>query len=77
MNEGGNSAGPAAAIYEECAFLARGFSAIEFVFAPRESNQVAHVLASKAEGSLSSVWHEDPPDFIRGLLVNDITLVDG
>ena len=53
MNEGGNSAGPAAAIYEECAFLARGFSAIEFVFAPRESNQVAHVLASKAEGSLS------------------------
>ena len=42
MNEGGNSGGLASAIYEECTFLAQGFSAIEFLFAHSESNNVAH-----------------------------------
>ena len=32
MNEAGNSAGPAATIYEDCTMLAKGFSSIEFVF---------------------------------------------
>ena len=56
--------------------LAEGFSSIEIVFSLRESNLVAHMLASKAEDSMSTVWHEDPPDFIRDLLVNDVTLLD-
>ena len=43
---------------------------------PRESNQVAHELASKGMGSFSTVWQEDPPDFIRVLLVNDVSLFE-
>ena len=64
MKKGGNSAGPAAAIYEECAFLARGFCAVNFVFAPRESNQVAHVQASKVEGSLFGMRTPPPILFV-------------
>lgn len=46
MQDEGNSIGAAAAIYEECYFLARNFSSISFVHCPRESNRVAHLLAS-------------------------------
>ena len=37
---------------------------------------MAHMLASKAEDSMSTVWHEDPPVFIRKYLVNDVTSFD-
>jgi hypothetical protein len=56
MQDGGNSIGPAAAIYEESSFLARGFAHVIFSYSPRESNKVDHVLASKAEGPQSIVW---------------------
>jgi ribonuclease HI len=75
MRDGGNSIGPAAAIYEECSFLARGFTHVTFNHCPRESNVVARLLACKAEGPHSAVWHEDPPDFIRGQLAIDVTIV--
>uniref|UniRef100_A0A452Y2Q0 RNase H type-1 domain-containing protein n=1 Tax=Aegilops tauschii subsp. strangulata TaxID=200361 RepID=A0A452Y2Q0_AEGTS len=45
MQSGGNSLGPAAAIYEECSFLARNFSFIVFNHCPREANMAADVLA--------------------------------
>ncbi|KAE8772036.1 reverse transcriptase [Hordeum vulgare] len=41
----GNSLGPAAAVYEECSFLVKNFSLIQFAFGPREENMVAHTLA--------------------------------
>jgi hypothetical protein len=74
MQQEGNSIGPVAAIYEECAFLSRGFAHVIYSYSPRDSNCVAHCLASRAEGSQSVVWHEDPPDFIVGLLANDVNL---
>ena len=52
MKAGGNSIGAAAAIYEECPFLCRGFSNVKFDHCPREANKVAHILASNFEGSL-------------------------
>jgi hypothetical protein len=45
MMDGGNSVGAAAAIYEECTFLARGFAHVMFSHSHRESNRVAHTLA--------------------------------
>jgi hypothetical protein len=51
MQQEGNLIGPVAAIYEECAFLSRGFAHVIYSYSPRESNSVAHCLASRAEGS--------------------------
>jgi hypothetical protein len=76
MLNGGNSIGAAAAIYEECTFLARGFSHVNFIHSYRESNLVAHVLASKAEGPYSVCWTGDPSAFIVELLTNDVSLFD-
>lgn len=71
-----NSIGAAAAIYEECSFLARNFSGISFVHCPRESNKVAHLLASQAEGPLTTSWYVDPPIFILDALANDVNLFE-
>ena len=74
MQNGGNSLGAAAAIYEECSFLCRSFSRVSFAHCPREANKAAHVLASLAEGSSSDVWHEEPPDFLVSTLADDVTI---
>ena len=76
MQNGGNSVGAAAAIYEECTFLARGFGIVRFAHCPRESNIVAHNLACNAEVHQSIVWLEDPPDFLIGHLENDVNCFD-
>lgn len=76
MKNGGNSIGPAAVICEECSFLAQNFSRILFDHCPRESNSVAHLLACNAEGPMSVVWQEDPPNFIYSALANDVSLLD-
>jgi ribonuclease HI len=49
MNEGGNSLGPAAAIYEECNFLGRNFTDASFIHCPREANGAVDLLARNAE----------------------------
>ena len=51
MQNGGNSLGPAAAIYEECSFLARNFISIIFSHCPREANMAADLLARNSEVS--------------------------
>ena len=63
MNQGGNSFGPAAAIYEECSFLCRSFAHVLFYHTPREANLAAHNLARHSAGKVSMVWHKDPPCF--------------
>jgi ribonuclease HI len=60
MTDNDNSTGVAAAIFEECAFLARGFAKVSFSFCPRENNQVAHRLAASASGYQSVVWIDEP-----------------
>jgi ribonuclease HI len=75
MNQGGNSFGPAAAIYEDCTLLCRSFTHVLFNHTPREANMAAHVLARHSEGFGSVVWHEDPPDFIVSVLANDVTVL--
>ena len=59
MKNGGNSLGPAAAMYEECTLLCRSFTKVIFSHCPREANMAAHVIASHSDGPLSIVWQED------------------
>jgi hypothetical protein len=49
MQNGGNSIGPTAAIYDECTFLCHNFTHVCFSHCPREANEVAHILASRVE----------------------------
>jgi ribonuclease HI len=75
MNQGGNSFGPAAAIYEECSMLCHSFVEVVFSHCPREANMAAHALARSSEGPESIVWLDDPPDFIFSVLANDVTIM--
>jgi hypothetical protein len=75
MNNGGNSFGPAAKIYEECTLLSHNFTEVIFSYCPREANVAAHMLATRAEGSQSVVWLEEPPDFILHVLADDVSVM--
>ena len=76
MRNGGNSLGVAAAIYEECTMLCRNFGVVIFDHSLREANMAAHLVASHAEGSMSVVWHEDPPDYLVSTLADDVTMIN-
>ena len=71
---GRNSLGPAAAIYEECFFLARNFISIAFSHCPREANEAADLLARNSEVSRTIVWKSEPPGFFLNVLTNDVSL---
>jgi hypothetical protein len=45
-------------------------------FIAKESNVIAHALASRANGTQTTMWQEEPPDFIAELLANDVTIFD-
>jgi hypothetical protein len=75
MENGRNSLGPAAAIYEECSFLCRNFTKTQFSHCPREANMAAHELARHAWGIESIVWLDDPPDFILSVLAEDASIM--
>jgi hypothetical protein len=74
MQNGGNSFGPAAAIYEECTSLCHNFIEVQFFHYPREANMTADSLARYSEGPTSIVWHEEPPEFLVSIFSNDVTI---
>jgi ribonuclease HI len=71
----GDYLGPAYAIFEDCYQLVTEFPKNTFEHCHREANCVAHELARVARGSPVEVWLDDPPDFIRSLLLSDVTVV--
>ena len=73
MQNGRNSLG-AAAIYEECTFLCHGFACVSFAHCPREANMAAHELAKFNEVN-HGVWHGDPPNCIRVVIANDVSII--
>jgi hypothetical protein len=65
MQNGGDSLGSAAAIYEECTFLCRNFiEVVFFIIVLRKANVAAHSVASYGVGLMSTVWYEEPPDLL-------------
>jgi hypothetical protein len=75
MNQGGNSFGPAVAIYEDCTLLCCSFTQVLFYHTPRKANMAAPTLARHLTWDMSTVWHEDPPDFLVFVLANDVTIL--
>ncbi|KAI4988860.1 hypothetical protein ZWY2020_036177 [Hordeum vulgare] len=75
MNNRGNSAGAAAAIFEDCFFMASEFSFTSFEHCNREANKVAHELARLAKSFDMSEWIEEPLENIVHLLIDDVTLI--
>ena len=74
MQNGGNSLGAAAAIYEECTFLRRNFARVSFSHCPREVNMAAHELAKFYE-VYHGVWDGDPPFCVRAIIANDVSII--
>ena len=74
MQSGGNSLGPAAAIYEECAFICRNFVSVSFQHCPKEANMAANMLATMSEDSRTIVWQSEPPGFLLDILSEDVAL---
>ena len=75
MNNGGRSAGAAAAIFDDCYFLACDFPTSRFEHCNREANKVAHELARLARFSMTLDWFEEPPNDIVSFLINDVPAI--
>lgn len=71
----GDYMGPAYAIFKDCYQLVTDFPMYTFEHCHREANCVAHELARVARGSSVEVWLDEPPGFIRSLLLSDVTVV--
>jgi ribonuclease HI len=75
MQEGGNSSGVAAAIFDDCYYLSSEFSRVQFEHSFWEANSVAHELARVARGSQPQVWLDHAPDFLVPLIRNDVIVI--
>ena len=64
MSNGGCTANSAAAIYDECNTVWRGFQKISIEHVSRDANQVAHALARQAMIlNENCMWDNEPPNF--------------
>ncbi|KAF7016732.1 hypothetical protein CFC21_030269 [Triticum aestivum] len=75
MQDGGQSAGAAAAILEDCFLYACDFVMTRSEHCNREANKVAHELARLARFSLTSDYFEEPLNKIVMILTNDVTVI--
>ena len=75
MKEGDNSHGIAAAVYDDCFYLATEFPKVQFEHAYREANAVAPELARLDHGPNQQVWLDNPPACIIPLLADDVTII--
>ncbi|XBH61203.1 hypothetical protein VPH35_115693 [Triticum aestivum] len=75
MNDGGQSVGAAAAIFNDFFHYACDFVIARFEHCNREANKVAHELARLARFSLTSDWFEEPLNEIVMILTNDVLLI--
>ena len=75
MDNGGQLAGVAAAIFYDCYFIACDFSMSKFEHYNREANKVAHELARLARFSDTVDWFEEPLNEIVPFLLNDVSII--
>ncbi|XBI64051.1 hypothetical protein VPH35_044312 [Triticum aestivum] len=75
MQDGGQSAGAAAAIFEDRFHYACDFFMTRFEHCNREANKVAHELARLARFSLTSDWFEEPLSEIVMILIDDVMVI--
>ena len=66
-----------AAIIDDCIDLVSSIGVVTFKHCPREANEVAHELAQSCFGNkISCNWVDEPPSFILGKLINDVTIMN-
>ena len=75
MKNKGRSAGAAAAVFDDCYFLACDFPLTNFEHCNREANKVAHELARLAKFSETREWFEEPLVEIVQPLIDDVTVI--
>jgi hypothetical protein len=75
VQDGGNSSGVAAAIFDDCYYLSSEFLRVQFQPSFREANSVAHELARVARGSQTQTWLDHAPNFLVPLLRNDVIVI--
>ena len=75
MQDGGQSAGAAAAIFDDCYHYACDFIMTKFEHCNREANKVAHELARLARFFSTSDWFEEPISEIVMFLTNDVVVI--
>ncbi|KAF7058880.1 hypothetical protein CFC21_065854 [Triticum aestivum] len=75
MQDGGQSAGAAASIFDDCFHYACDFVITKFEHCYGEANKVAHELVRLARFSLTSDYFEEPQNEIVVILTNDVTII--
>jgi len=76
MSDSGFTANSVAPIYDECNLVWTGFEEISIEHCYRETNQAAHLLASRAmQTKQNCVWDDDRPSFIFDCIVNDNSIL--
>ena len=62
----------AAPVIDDCRNMLADFGKVTIEHCNRESNMVAHVLAQWGRSNPSSLWLEEPPNFIASSLGDDV-----
>ena len=75
MKNGGRLARAAAAVFDDCYFLACDFPLTSFEHCNREANKVAHELAKLARFYETRGWFEEPLVEIVQPLIDDVTVI--
>ena len=70
-------ANPRLYLIADCIDLMALIGSVSFKHCPREANEVAHELARSCFiDKISCNWVDEPPSFILGKLINDVTIVN-
>jgi ribonuclease HI len=65
-----------AAFYADCTDIYSSICTVRFKYCPKEANQVAHEIAKFSFlNALSCNWVDEPPSFLIGSLINDVTIM--
>jgi ribonuclease HI len=74
LNEGQSRV--AAPVLEDCRVLLQDFGKVTIEHCNRESNVVAHELASRGSANILSLWVDAPPEFIVKFLADDVSVIE-
>ena len=75
MKNGGQLAGVAAVVFEDCYFMACDFPLTRFEHCNRIANKDAHEHDRLAKVSVTRDWFEEPMENIVPLLIDDVTII--
>ena len=75
MQDGGQSTGAAAAIFNDCYHYAYDFIMTKFEHCNREAKKIAHELARLVRFFSISDWFEEPISEIVTFLTNEVLVI--